>query len=83
MRIEVGTRAIVAVECFSENASSRRLAGASRAHEEVGLGNALFGDRIAKGLYNMILTKNLVEGQGSIFPREYLVSHGVTVGTGR
>lgn len=73
--VELGFRAIGAIQGFGENAGGGGFAGATRADEEVGVGEALLGDRIAQRADDMILTEDVVEGFGTVFSGEDLVTH--------
>jgi hypothetical protein len=74
--IEVRLGAAGAVEGFGEDAGGGGFAGATRAYEEVGVGEALLLDGIAERADDVILTENVVESSGAVFSGEDLVAHG-------
>ena len=74
--VEVGLRAAGAVERLGKDAGGGGLAGAARADEEIGVGQALLGDGIAKGPHDVVLSEDVVEGFGSVFAGEDLITHG-------
>lgn len=76
IRVEVNFGAVLAVEGFGEDACRRGFAGAARAHEEIGAGEAVLLDGVAECFYDMVLAEDIGEGFGTIFSGEYLVAHG-------
>ena len=74
--VEVGFRAVGAVERLGENAGGGGLAGAARADEKIGVGEALLGDGVAQGAHDVVLSEDVVEGFGSVFAGEDLITHG-------
>ena len=74
--VEVGFGAAGAVERLGENAGGGGFSGAAGADEKVGVGQPFLGDGVAKGPYDMVLSEDVVEGFGSIFAGEDLITHG-------
>lgn len=56
-----------AVDRFSQQAGSRRFAGATWAAEEIGMPNAPGSNAILQGTCYMLLPYNFVEGAGTPF----------------
>ena len=74
--VEVCFGAVGAVEGFGEDAGGGGFSGAARADEEVGVGEAVLGDGVAQGADDVVLSEDVVEGFGAIFPGEDLIAHG-------
>ena len=74
--VEVGFRAVGAVERLGENPRGGGLPGAPRADEKIGVGQPFLGDGVAKGPDDVVLSEDVVEGFGSVFAGEDLITHG-------
>ena len=70
---EIDLGAVGAIEAFGENPGDGGFAGAARADEEVGVGNAVLGDRIGQRLGDMLLADNVGETLRAVFARYDLV----------
>src|SRR5687768_11549028 len=60
-------RPLGTVQCLGEDAGKRRLAGAARPGEEVGLAHLLARDRVPQGAHDGLLADDLVEVLGTVF----------------
>ena len=69
---EVGLRAAGAVQGLGQDAGGGRLAGATRADEEIGVRHALRLKRVAERLDDMLLPDELVEAAGTPAARDDL-----------
>ena len=72
----VTRRPVDAVERAGEDLRQRRLAGAARADEEVGVVDAVLLDRVAQGAHDVLLADHLVEALGAVAAVEGRFSHG-------
>ena len=80
--VRLGRRPVHAVEALREDARHRRLAGAARAGEEIGLAHLLRRDRVLQRADDRLLADDLVEGLRTVLPVER--GHGtIQAGPGR
>jgi len=74
--VEVDLRPVGRVERLGDDAGGRGLAGAARADQEVGLGDAPHRDRVGQRPGDVLLADHLGERLGPILAGEDLVGHG-------
>ena len=64
-----------AVQRLGEDARHRRLADAARAGEQVGVVQALRGERVGQGLHHMVLPHHFCEIPGAVLAGEHEIRH--------
>ena len=68
--VGIRRRALLAVQSLREDARERRLAGAARAGEEIGLAHLSGADRVLQRPDDRLLADDLVEVLRAVFPVE-------------
>lgn len=76
MRIKIDLGASCGIERFGKNAGSRSFSGTSRPYKEIGMCEATMLNGIFQRLDDVILPKDIIECQGTIFSGKDLVTHG-------
>src|SRR5690606_32913940 len=69
---------VLAVQGLGQDARRGGLAGAARAGEQVGMGDAAFGDLPGERGGDVTLADDFVEGLGPVLPVERLVFHAAS-----
>ena len=68
--VGIRCRALRAVQALGQDARHRRLAGAARAGEQVGLAHLIGGDRVLERPNDRLLSDDVAEALGAVFPVE-------------
>jgi len=72
-------RSFHAIERLCQNSRGRCLSDAPRADEEVRMSEPVLRDRVFQRARDMVLSDQIVESLGPIFPRENLVTHALNL----
>ena len=80
--VDVHLGAAGAVQAFGEDARDGGFARAARAAEEVGVGDAMGGDGVGKGLGDVLLPDDVAETLRPIFSGDDLIGHAADDGGG-